>query len=122
MTGYYTEVNDATEISFFYADGLSGLGRNSTTAFVQEVLGGIDKLHFGIEVGVESQITTTMKIKGAAAIGQFTYSNNPNLYLTSDDFDDVLDYGTSYLKNYRIAGGPQRAAQIGFEYRDPKFW
>lgn len=122
LTGYYTEINDATEISFFYADGLSGLGRNSTTAFVQEVLGGIDKLHFGIELGAESQITTTMKIKGAAAIGQFTYSNNPNLYLTSDDFTDVLDYGTSYLKNYRIAGGPQRAAQIGFEYRDPEFW
>ncbi|CAM4200816.1 hypothetical protein [Gillisia limnaea] len=122
LTGYFTQINDATEISFYYADGLSGLGRNSTTAFVQEVLSGIDKQHVGLELGVESQITTTIKLKGAAALGQFTYSSNPNLYLTSDDFDEVVNYGTSYLKNYRIAGGPQRAAQLGFEYRDPGFW
>ncbi len=122
LTGYFTQIIDATEISFYYADGLSGLGRNSTTAFVQEVLSGIDKQHVGLEIGVESQITSTIKLKGAAALGQFTYSSNPNLYLTSDDFDEVVNYGTSYLKNYRIAGGPQRAAQVGFEYRDPGFW
>ncbi|MFO7719126.1 MAG: carboxypeptidase-like regulatory domain-containing protein, partial [Gillisia sp.] len=40
LTGYFTQIMDATEISFYYADGLSGLGRNSTTAFVQEVLSG----------------------------------------------------------------------------------
>lgn len=122
LTGYYTQINDATEISFYYADGLSGLGRNSTTAFVQEVLEGIDKQHLGLELGVESQITSTIKLKAAAALGQFIYSNNPSLSLTSDDFAEVVDYGISYLKNYRIPGGPQHAAQIGFEYRDPGFW
>ncbi len=122
LTGYFTQIMDATEISFYYADGLSGLGRNSTTAFVQEVLSGIDKQHVGLEFGVESQITTTIKLKAAAALGQFTYSSNPNLYLTSDNFEEAVNYGTCYLKNYRIAGGPQRAAQVGFEYRDPGFW
>ncbi|MFN4761905.1 carboxypeptidase-like regulatory domain-containing protein [Gillisia sp. Q332] len=122
LTGYFTQIMDAAEISFYYADGLSGLGRNSTTAFVQEVLSGIDKQHIGLELGVESQITSTIKLKAAAALGQFTFSNNPNLYLTSDDFEEAVNYGTSYLKNYRIAGGPQRAAQLGFEYRDPGFW
>ncbi|WP_372918984.1 carboxypeptidase regulatory-like domain-containing protein [Salegentibacter sp.] len=122
LTGYFTQINDATEISFYYADGLSGLGRTSTTAFVQEILTGIGKRHLGAEFGVESQITTTIKLKAAAAVGQYTYSNNPYLYLTSDDFEEAVHYGTSYLENYRIAGGPQRAAQIGFEYRDPGFW
>lgn len=122
LTGYFTQINDATEISFYYADGLSGLGRNSTTAFVQEVLDGIDKQHLGLELGMESQITSTIKLKAAAALGQFIYSSNPNLSLTSDDFVEVVDYGTSYLKNYRIPGGPQQAAQLGFEYRDPGFW
>ncbi len=122
LTGYFTQVNDATEISFYYADGLSGLGRNSTTAFVQEVLSGIDKQHLGIELGIESQITSTIKLKGAAALGEYTYVNNPALYLTSDDFNAAVDYGTSYIKHYKIAGGPQRALQVGFEYRDPGFW
>jgi hypothetical protein len=122
LSAYYTQIKDATEISFYYADGLSGLGRNSTTAFVQEVLSGIDKQHLGLEMGIEAQLTSAIKLKAAAAMGQFTYNNNPELYLTSDDFNDIVDYGTSYLKNYRIAGGPQRAAQIGFEYRDADYW
>ncbi|MDT0642036.1 TonB-dependent receptor [Zunongwangia sp. F363] len=122
LTGYYAEILDATEISFYYADGLSGLGRTGTTAFVQEVLTGIDKQHLGVEFGAESQLTSTIKLKTAAAVGQYIYSNNPNLYLTSSSFQDAVDYGESYLKNYRIAGGPQRAAQIGFEYRDPDYW
>lgn len=122
ITGYFTEIKDATEISFYYADGLSGLGRNSTTAFVQEVLTGIDKQHLGMELGIEVKITSTIKVKGAAALGQYTYSNNPNLYLTSEDFIEPVNYGSAYLKNYRIAGGPQRAAQVGFEYSDPEFW
>ncbi|MDT0675228.1 TonB-dependent receptor [Autumnicola musiva] len=122
FTGYYAEILDATEISFYYADGLSGLGRTGTTAFVQEVLTAIDKQHLGVEFGAESQLTSTIKLKAAAAIGQYVYANNPNLYLTSSSFDEAVDYGTSYLKNYRIAGGPQRAAQIGFEYRDPDYW
>lgn len=122
FTGYYTRFKDATEISFYYADGISGLGRNSTTAFVQEVLSGIDKRHLGLEFGIEAQVTQTIKLKGATGVGEYVYNNNPNLYLTSDDFDDVLEFGTSRLKNYRIAGGPQRAYQLGLEYRDPKFW
>jgi len=122
VTGYFTDIGDASKISFYYADGLSGMGRNSTTAFVQEVLSGIDKQHLGLELGIEAQVTSTIKLKGAAALGQFIYNSNPNLYLTSDSFDEAVDYGTSYLKNYRIAGGPQRAAQIGFEYSDPNYW
>lgn len=122
LTGFFTEIKDATEISFYYADGISGLGRNSTTAFVQEVLKGIDKKHFGAEFGMEAQVTSSIKLKGAAAVGEFSYSNNPRLYLTSDDFEDALDFGVSYLKNYKIAGGPQRAYQVGFEYRDPAYW
>ena len=122
LTGYYTQFKDATEISFYYADGISGLGRNATTAFVQEVLNGIEKRHLGIEFGMEAQVTQTIKLKAVAGVGEYIYSNNPNLYLTSDDFEEALDFGTSRLKNYRIAGGPQRAYQFGFEYRDPKFW
>ena len=122
ITGYYAEINDATEISFYYADGISELGRNATTAFVQEILRGIGKRNTGVEMGIEAQILPSLKLKGAAAIGAFTYHKNPDLYLTSDDFEDALHYGPSNLKNYKVAGGPQRAYQVGFEYRNPKYW
>jgi hypothetical protein len=127
LTGYYTKFEDATEISFFFADGIGG----DNTAFVQEVLQGIDKLHIGGELGIEYQIIPTVKLKGVASVGQYTYDNNPNLTLTTEPtakaeaagFENGFkDFGQSNLKNYRIASGSQKAFSVGFEYRDPNFW
>ena len=120
LTGYYTQMQDANEISFYFADGISGVDEG--TAFVQEILQGIDKTHMGIEFGMEAQITPSIKLTGVASVGQFNYGNNPNLVLTSSDFVDGLNFGESNLKDYRIAAGPQQAASIGFEYRDPDYW
>lgn len=127
LTAYYTYIEDATEISFYFADGIGG----DNTAFVQEVLTGINKKHIGIELGIEAQVTPTIKLKGAASLGQFTYDNNPNLYLTSEaDSESVAagfvngskDFGQSNMKNYKLAAGPQNAYSVGFEYRDPEYW
>lgn len=127
LTGYYTKIEDANEISFFFADGIGG----DNVAFVQEILQGVDKQHIGAEFGVEAQITPTIKLKGVASIGQFTYANNPNLYLTTEADEESItagfvngfkDFGQSNLKDYRIAAGPHRAYSVGFEYRDPDFW
>ncbi|WP_347923595.1 TonB-dependent receptor [Pontimicrobium sp. SW4] len=119
LTGYYTTIKDANEISFFFADGVGG----DNTAFVQEILQGVNKKHFGGELGIEAQVTPTIKLKGASSIGQYTYDNNPNLILTSDDFDNGFqDFEEANLKDYKIAGGPQRASSVGFEYRDPDYW
>ncbi len=125
LSTYYTGIRDATEISFYFADGVGG----DNTAFVQEILFGIQKEHLGLEFGLEAQVTPSLKIKGVASIGQFVYKNNPNLYLTSDianngGFDSNFrskNY-TANLKNYKIAAGPQNAYSIGFEYRDPNYW
>ncbi|GGK23654.1 TonB-dependent receptor [Yeosuana aromativorans] len=119
LTGYYSKIQDANEISFYYADGVGG----DNTAFVQEILQGIDKKQIGLEAGIEAQVTPTIKLKGVASIGQFTYDNNPNLYLTSSDFETGRqDFGKASLKDYKIAGGPQKAYSVGFEYRDPDYW
>ncbi len=127
LTGYYTKIADASEISFFFADGVGG----DNTVFVQEILQDIDKKHFGLEFGLEAQVTPSIKLKGAAAVGQFTYNNNPNLFLSTEPDDESVaagfvdgfkDFGQSKLKNYKLASGPQNAYSVGFEYRDPDFW
>ncbi len=120
ITGSYIGIKDATEISFFFADGLTGNGENDN-AFVQEILTDIDKKHVGLELGIEAQVTSTIKLKAAANIGQYTYANNPNLTLTSDAFKDDL-YLTANIKGYKLARGPQTAYSIGFEYRNPEYW
>ncbi|SEC29611.1 TonB-dependent Receptor Plug Domain [Tenacibaculum sp. MAR_2009_124] len=120
LTGYFIGIKDATEIGFFFADGIGG----DNAAFVQEVLTGIEKRHFGLEIGVDLQLTPSTKLKGAANIGQYTYQNNPLIYLTSDAPlpERLQSAQVAYLKNYRIASGPQKAYSIGFEYRDPDYW
>lgn len=122
LTGFYTKTEDATQIAFYYADGISGMGRDVTTAFVQEVLTEVAKQYVGAELGMETQVTPSIKLKAVATLGQYTFANNPQLYLTSDDFEQELEMGKAYLKNYKLAGGPQRAYQIGVEYRNSKYW
>ena len=125
LTGYYTSIKEATEISFYFADGVGG----DNTAFVQEILSGIEKKQVGLELGLEAQVTAAIKLKGAAAVGHFIYANNPDLYLTSDVTNQGIfdkngrsgDY-TSNLKNYKISAGPHQAYSVGFEYRDPNYW
>lgn len=130
LTGYYTKIEDANEISFFFADGVGG----DNQAFIQEILQGIDKQHVGMEFGIEYQVIPTLKLKGVASIGQYTYANNPNLFIASEDFVNpsstdplIRDFGLqsqgpAYLKDYKLANGPQQAFSVGFEYRDPDFW
>ncbi|MFD0989455.1 carboxypeptidase regulatory-like domain-containing protein [Mariniflexile jejuense] len=127
LTAYYSKIEDANEVGFYFADGLSGedIESNDTSAFVQEVLQGIDKKNIGAELGIEAQVTPTIKLKGAASWGQFTYANNPDLYLTSASFNTptgAISYGEANLKDYKVAGGPQGAYSVGFEYRDPDYW
>ncbi|MDG2357638.1 MAG: carboxypeptidase-like regulatory domain-containing protein [Polaribacter sp.] len=127
VTAYYASIKDATEISFYFADGVGG----DNSAFVQEILRGINKKHLGLEVGLEAQITASFKLKGVASFGQFTYDNNPLLYLTTESdtaslaagfVDGFKDFGEVQLMNYKLATGPQKAYSMGFEYRDPAYW
>jgi len=121
VTGYVATNTDATEVGFYYADGIGGSGVGFT-AFVQEIITGIDTKHFGVEIGIEAQVTSAIKLKGAANIGQYTYDNNPTLTLKSEAKKFEFEARPSSLKNYKLASGPQHAYSVGFEYRDPQFW
>jgi hypothetical protein len=119
FTGYYNETSNSTDINFYYADGLL----DATGAFVSEVVTGQNKKNRGVEVGLEYQVTSTIKLTGVAAYGDYTYTNNPNLKI----FDDAgliseNDKGPTKLSGLKLSGMPQQAYSFGVEYRDPKFW
>jgi len=119
ITAYYTKFRDGIETSFFFAEGLLG----DQADFVNEIITGVDKKHMGVELSTEYQATSSIKLIAAGSFGQFTYDNNPQLYLQSESFtDENSNFGISYLKNYRVSGTPQRAYSLGFEYRDPNYW
>ncbi len=129
VTGFASKVQNATEISFFYAEGIGeDVDGNDQDSFISELLTGIEKKNFGAEIGLEYQFTSTIKGTVAASYGQYLYGNNPNLKINDDaqatltNTQPVVDFGKAYLKNYRLPGMPQTAASLGLEYRDPNFW
>lgn len=115
FTGYFSETLSATDINFYYSDAVS--------AFVSEVVTGINKKNRGVEVGIEYQITSTIKATGVAAYGEYTFTNDPNIKLSDDSTGGVAtDFGKTHLSGYRLPGMPQQAYSFGLEYRDPHFW
>ena len=127
LTGFYITDKNTSEIGFFYAEGLDGEDSSGGDDFVAEITQGLDKLNVGAELGLEYQITSTIKAIGAASYGSYTYTNNPNVSLSIDarqaaGLNPVVNFGPSYLENYKQPGMPQQAYSLGFEYRDPKFW
>lgn len=126
LTGFFSRVKDATEIAFFYAENVSD-AEGDEDSFITEIATGIQKQNLGAELGLEYQVTSTIKATVAASYGQYTYSGNAKLQ-TSDDnlasqgLSPLTDFGTVYLKDYHQPGMPQQAYSFGLEYRDPKFW
>ena len=121
ISTYLIENRNATEVSFYYADGIGGNDQENT-AFVQEVITDLDSNHLGIEMGIEVALTPVLKFKGAANIGQYTFDNNPTLSLSSESKDFQFTSRVSHLKNYKLPVGPQQAYSFGFEYRASDYW
>lgn len=124
---YFNQIKDAAKIAFFYADGIDVDMPDTSSDFVSELTTNISKQSMGIELGAEYQATKAIKLTAAANIGQAIYSDHARVYLNVDGrresgLDPMVHYGTSYIKNYRVAGSPQQAYSLGIEYRDPSYW
>ncbi len=125
LTGFYTRFQNTTDVNFFFVD--AGLGSD----FVQEVITDLDKLHKGIELGLEYQLSPTVKITGVGALGTYVFASDPNVTINFDtagakenliNMEGNASLGVAKIKNYRLAQGPQKAIALGLEYRDPKYW
>ncbi|MCV9927970.1 TonB-dependent receptor [Flavobacterium sp. LS1R49] len=130
LTGYYTLIKNATQTSFFYAEGIfdDGAGYDNTNAFVSQTLTHLNKKNIGAELSFEYQILPTLKSTFSAAYGQYTYDSNPNVRITNDakasltNSSPTFDFGKASLKNYKQPGMPQQAYSLGVEYRNPRYW
>lgn len=129
VTGFLSTIKNATEVAFFYGESLFEDSDNGNgDSFISEITTNIDKRQMGIEAGFEYNLTSTIKVTGAATYGRYVFSNNPNLYVNDDgqasasNTQPVYSFGQTYLKNYKLSGTPQQAYSIGVEYRDPHFW
>jgi len=125
ITCFYTRFQKLTDVNFFFVD--AGVGSD----FVQEVITNLDKLNMGVELGLSYQLSSSVNLSGALALGKYVYASDPNLAInfdTAGNEEDLItlegtkDLGIAKIKNYKLPSGPQMALSFGVEYRDPKFW
>jgi len=114
ITGYYTEFNNQMDVKSYYDD--------IYRTFVNAAISGINKVHFGSELGFEAKVMPNVTLNGAAAIGRYYYNSRQNLTITKDNAIGIIDSGIAYTNNYRVGGTPQEAYSLGISYHSPKYW
>ena len=118
LTGYVTKFENVTEKSYFFTQSRVG---EESAGFVTQTMVGADKLHFGGEVGAEVQLTPSWKVTAVASVNQYTYTNNPYLFQSSDK-QLVGTPLVAYLKDYRAGNTPEQVYSLGIEYQSPHYW
>lgn len=113
ITGYYTRFEDGIYLRSFYHEVLRSFGNYS--------MPGVDKKHYGIELGVEAKVTQNFTLTGVAAHGRYLYDSRPEVTFTVDNLAEVLTQRTAWLKNYRVGGFPQTALSGGIKYFSSKY-
>lgn len=111
---YYTQFEDQTWSRSFYHDVLR--------TFVNYTMTGVNTRNAGLEFGLEANVTSTLSVTAAGAMGQYIYTNRPKATIARDNNSEIISDRVVYLKNYRIGGTPQTAASVGFRYNSPKYW
>jgi hypothetical protein len=122
ISGYFIGRENGSSIKFYYADGLTIIEEDQRNAFVQEIMTNISSHSFGVEAALSYTVLSGLQLNAVAALGKAIYADHANISLTSDDFKDPVDFGQSYLKNYRLSNGPQQAFSFGLSYNSPHFW
>ena len=114
VTGYWTNIYDATDRSSFYDDNFS--------TFTNYVLTGVNKTYKGVEVGLAFKVTPDITLSAAGTFSRYQYKNRPKGTRSFENGVQADTTQTVYLKNFYIGGTPQTAANIGIDWAAPHQW
>jgi hypothetical protein len=110
ITGYYTIIKDQTDVISYYDD--------IQRTFGNFAMRGINEMHTGLEAGVEVPVIYDITFKGALSYGYYIYTSNPWVTQTVDNSAEVfMENERVYWEKYKVAGTPQTALSLGFDYR-----
>lgn len=112
---YYTQFEDQSDIFYFYND--------LEQSFGAYFLSDINKVHRGIELGLETKITPSLSATGVGAFGYYHYTSRPKGTMIVDESAEVkFKDRTIYVENFKEPGTPQTAASVGLKYFSSKYW
>ena len=114
LGGYYTQFRHGMDVMIFYHDFYQN--------FVNYAINGINRLHFGGEVGVEAKLSSTWTLNAAASVGRYYFDSGQKAVITVDNSASELGRDLIYAQNFRVPSTPMEAYSLGINYRSPKFW
>lgn len=114
LSGYYTTIEDQSKVISFYDD--------TRSSFTNFAMSGIDKRHYGVELGLSVPVWQGLSVVGALSWGDYTYTSNPNFVQTVDNIDKIVLKDKVNWDGYHVESSPQMAFNIGLDYRGPRNW
>ncbi len=125
LNSYYMDIDDLTEISFFFSENATGEVDGAFGAFVNH---NIDRRHVGIEAAVTASLGQRFSAKAVAAIGQHLYDSRwrnfgfADVDVDGDGNNFFRQDFTVYSNEFYVESSPQRAYNFELKYDSPKFW
>jgi hypothetical protein len=120
ISGYYSKNKDDISVRNVYIEGRDEQ-TSSGGVYGSYIWRGLDRVHYGLELGMDVNITPSLEYTLAGGLGNFRYANRPTIQVISDNgMTNATDI--AYLKNYRIGGYPQSALATGMRYSGKHYW
>lgn len=114
LSGYYTSMYDLSKVISFYDD--------INTTYTNFAMSGIDKRHYGLELGVKVPIWGGISAVGALSWGNYTYTSNPHFVQVQDNSAEIIYDGRVYWKGFHVESTPQVALNIGLDFYGARNW
>lgn len=126
LTGFYTTINDQTDVMSFYDD--------LQNAFTNFAMSGIDQRHVGVELGFKVPTPVqNLYAQGVLSYGEYVYTSTPYMTQTVDNSSDIVrdhervTYWSSHpdengksVKHY-VPSTPQLASSLGLSW-NKNYW
>ena len=106
--------NNAQDILTFYHDGYH--------SFVNYTLTGINKTMQGLEASVDFSFKENLSLQLIGSLSDYRYSSRQQLVVSSDNDAVIIEKGTVFVNNFKVARTPQSAAAIHLSYRPGSFF
>lgn len=111
ITLFNTMFFDGIESTSFYHD--------EYRTFVNYVKTGVDKVHQGIELGLDVKIIPSLTATLIASVGNYRYTSRPTATVSPENGSFADFQYTVYQKNFYVSGTPQIAGSFGLNYVAP---
>lgn len=84
--------------------------------FMHHTLYGIQRVHRGVEVGINWAATSALNFDLIGTLAQYYYTNNPMGVLNASNGSKTNQQEEVYMKNLYVGGVPQAVGTIGVNY------